>query len=136
MREAVQLAAGVGQNFALNGDGTVTSWGTGTEGGLGNSARLGEPVKVCAIGTSLRDCEQGGPYLQEVTAVASGLWFGLALLRDGRVVSWGYGRQGQLGVPSPRSRWRQKKQTTPPAMCASPKRARPPHASATSTWKG
>ncbi len=101
VREAVQLATGPGQSFALNGDGTVTSWGNSNYS-LGNAARSGEPVKVCAIGTSLRSCDEGGgPYLHEVTAVAAGLWFGLALLRDGRVVSWGYDRQGQLGRPQP-----------------------------------
>jgi hypothetical protein len=54
------------------------------------------PTGVCALGT-VGECP-GGPYLDEVSAIAAGGSHSLALLGDGTVLAWGENESGQLGV--------------------------------------
>jgi alpha-tubulin suppressor-like RCC1 family protein len=96
---AVAVAAGDGFALALLSDGEVVSWGYTLAGELGNGEFEGAdtaPQRVCAIGTG-GACPEG-PYLTGVKAVAAGGFFGLALLEDGTVASWGSNSDGALGV--------------------------------------
>lgn len=93
--EATDLAAGGQLSLAVLGDGAVMSWGTNSLGNDSSSNPSSVPVHVCAPETH-GPCADG-PYLEEATQVAAGRAFGLALLRDGKVVAWGFGPTGQLG---------------------------------------
>jgi len=89
-----------GFSIAVLADGTVISWGDNKTGQLGDGTQQNRlaPVRVLGIG--------GSGYLTGVISVAAGMcsyyedgWGGfcLAVLGDGRVVSWGDNRSGQLG---------------------------------------
>ncbi|RYX80739.1 hypothetical protein EON83_27300 [bacterium] len=69
------------------------SWGYGGSGQLGNggSERAYVPTAVVTSGVLSG---------KSVTQVATGGFFSLALCSDGRVASWGYGNEGQLGTGS------------------------------------
>lgn len=87
---AVDIAGGNAM-YAVLSDGTVRSWGSGTNGELGNgtsgsSATSTVPVQVTGITTA--------------TAVQAGVGFGLALLQNGQIKSWGGNNVGQLGSGS------------------------------------
>ncbi len=79
------MAAGAQHNLALKSDGTVWSWGRGSQGELGNNgvANSSTPVQVSG--------------LNSVVAVAAGDNHNLALRSDGKVWSWGAGTGGALG---------------------------------------
>ena len=61
------------------------AWGNNNNGALGdgNETSTDEPVEV--------------KNLSEATAIAAGTQFGLALLRDGKLMAWGANLDGQLG---------------------------------------
>jgi alpha-tubulin suppressor-like RCC1 family protein len=74
------IAASGGVSMALLGNGTVMDWGEDDNGQLGNgttSEAVTTPVQVSG--------------LSEVTAIAAGGGYGLALLRNGTVMAWGAG---------------------------------------------
>lgn len=86
LSDVVGIAAGSGTGYALRADGTVWSWGVGTEGQLGNGTTSNgslAPVRVTG--------------LTGVTTIASRGIVGYALRSDGTVWSWGYGLHGALG---------------------------------------
>jgi alpha-tubulin suppressor-like RCC1 family protein len=95
--EAIGLAAGSHHSLALLQSGEVMAWGEGIDGELGDGTRRGSAraVKVCA--PEVTKC-LGGPYLDEVTSVAAGEGFSLALLRSGEVMAWGDDTNGELGI--------------------------------------
>jgi alpha-tubulin suppressor-like RCC1 family protein len=85
----VAIDSGIAHNLALRQDGSVWAWGFNDNGQLGNGTSgniLLAPYPV-----------QG---LSEVTAIAGGGWFSLALRSDGSVWSWGSNSDGQLGIGS------------------------------------
>jgi alpha-tubulin suppressor-like RCC1 family protein len=88
LEEVTAISAGGGHSLALLEDGTVVAWGTISFGGLGNGTTEPSPVpvRVCAVGTE-STCPSG-PYLSEVTAIAAGRRFSLAV-SGGTVVAWG-----------------------------------------------
>ncbi len=106
------VAAGGGSDFALTSENTVMAWGSDTEGQLG----LGEPgPDHCETETALYPrfelcSERPLPVmwkspqtgeeeeLKEVKAIYAGQFAAYALLKDGRVVSWGANHLGQLGT--------------------------------------
>jgi alpha-tubulin suppressor-like RCC1 family protein len=95
---ATGVAAGSNFSLALLENGTVMTWGGDGSGQLGNGKSGIEnnsnlPVAVCAVGAT-SPCAS---HLEEVTAVSAGDEYALALLRSGRVVSWGENISGQLG---------------------------------------
>jgi alpha-tubulin suppressor-like RCC1 family protein len=94
--QALDVAAG-GADLALLTNGTVMASSRNFEGeaGHGDYKRHFLPVPVCAVGVS--ECSEG-PYLEDVTSVASGYFHSLALLKNGTVVAWGTNRRGQLGT--------------------------------------
>ena len=122
LREAVQLSSSSTESLALMGDGTVRGWGSWGSA-IGNGGSLQDesdvPVEVCAVATK-GECPHG-PYLQQVVSVAAGDSFSLALLKDGRVVSWGSGREGQLGRPQERFSESNGQDFTPGYVCTGTK---------------
>ncbi len=84
--EVKAIAATHGYNLALLRDGEVMAWGSDKDGRLGNGVESGfsetpEPVDG----------------LTEVTAIATGQFHALALLKNGTVMAWGHGSRGSLG---------------------------------------
>jgi alpha-tubulin suppressor-like RCC1 family protein len=92
--QVVAIAAGSFHSVALRADGTVWTWGHGTQGQLGNggSADVGSPVQVLGVG--------GTGFLTNVQKIATGNNHTLALLGDGTLCAWGYNNSGQLGDSS------------------------------------
>ncbi|MEA2217039.1 MAG: hypothetical protein QOK19_2600 [Solirubrobacteraceae bacterium] len=106
------ITAGGGSDYALTNEGTVRAWGNNTAGQLG----LGRPgpdhcETAVAHFPRYELCSErplpvmwtnpaSGKFeeLKEVKAVYAGEFFAYALLRDGRLVSWGANRDGQLGT--------------------------------------
>jgi alpha-tubulin suppressor-like RCC1 family protein len=102
------VSAGLEDNLALLGNGTVMSWGHDFLGLLGNGGTFNEPpeysdvpVEVCAVGGYYAPppCTSG-PYLSGVTAISSGPNHDMALLNTGAVVSWGHGFLGSATTGS------------------------------------
>ncbi len=82
-------------SYALNTSGNVYAWGNNNDGQLGNATTGGGtnsdyPVEV--LGGA-----QGGTDLVNITQIAAGTDFALALTSGGNVFSWGLDTQGQLG---------------------------------------
>ena len=85
----IAIAAGGSHSIAVKGDGTVLAWGNNKSGQLGDGTRPTDhnrPVQVKGLGTG-----------SGVVAVAAGDSFGLALKRDGTVLTWGKNKVGELG---------------------------------------
>jgi DNA-binding beta-propeller fold protein YncE len=99
LSRSVAFARAAYSSAALTKEGTVMTWGEDWIGELGNggSETAFVPVKVCAAGVT--ECPNG-PYLEEVTALASGVFHTLALLQNGTVVGWGQNYEGQLASGS------------------------------------
>jgi alpha-tubulin suppressor-like RCC1 family protein len=74
----------------------VWAWGGNENGQLGNgtTGTSTTPTQVCAVG-ELAPCAS---FLGGVVAIAAGYVHSTALLGDGRVVTWGDNRYGQLGA--------------------------------------
>jgi alpha-tubulin suppressor-like RCC1 family protein len=74
--------------LALLSNGTVDSWGYGTDGELGNgkkeaAAEENSPTPIAG--------------LEHVTQVVAGCYYGMALLSNGTVETWGHNEYGELG---------------------------------------
>ncbi|MBI4243848.1 MAG: hypothetical protein HY606_07135 [Planctomycetes bacterium] len=83
------VSAGGIHSLALKRDGTVWSWGDNTYGQLGNGSYGNfetNPVQVAG--------------LSNVTQIAAGYSYSLALRKDGTVWAWGWNTYGQLGNPT------------------------------------
>jgi alpha-tubulin suppressor-like RCC1 family protein len=92
LSEVVQVAAGGENSLALLKDGAVMAWGANGVGQLGNGTTTASDVPVAVSGIS------------EATAVAVGTRVhggspgrGLAVLKDGTVMAWGFNEEGELG---------------------------------------
>jgi len=86
LSDVTAIAAGANDSLALLRNGTVMAWGSNESGQLGDGTskeQSGIPVAV----SKLRD----------VTAIAAGEDFNLALLRNGTVMAWGEGVNDELG---------------------------------------
>jgi alpha-tubulin suppressor-like RCC1 family protein len=81
------IAAGFSHSLALTSAGQVLAWGDNTYGQLGNgtTASSSTPVQVSL------------PSGTNATAIASGLYQSMALTSTGKVLTWGYNLNGQLG---------------------------------------
>ena len=77
------VAAGHQHSLALSADGTVWTWGRGSEGQVGDGTWLSReaPTSMLTNGTS----------------IAGGQYFSLAARADGSVWGWGQNNDGQLG---------------------------------------
>lgn len=94
----VAIAAGAQHSLALLSDGTVMAWGDNEGGQLGDGTTSGPDH--CYTETEPTQCSTspvpvGG--LSEVTAIAAGQNYSLALLRNGTVMAWGSNGMGELG---------------------------------------
>ncbi|MDM8525866.1 hypothetical protein QUF80_21035 [Desulfococcaceae bacterium HSG8] len=86
VNSVIAIACGGYHMIALRGDGKVWTWGSNSNGQLGNGETGGyslEPVEVSGIGN--------------VVAVAGGRKYTMALRNDKTVWAWGANSQGQLG---------------------------------------
>ncbi len=113
------VAAGGASDYALTEAGTVLAWGSNTEGQLG-IGQQGEhcetevayypryelcssrPLPVLWTNPATGHTEE----LREVQAIAAGAYAAYAILKGGRVLSWGSNHKGQLGIGGPT--WRMK----------------------------
>ncbi len=89
-----QLSAGTYSTYARLSNDTLVNWGDNSYGELGNG--LGEPGVHALLPEPV-------PGLMDVTSVAAGSSFAIALLSNGTVVAWGNGNEGQLGDGSEKS---------------------------------
>jgi alpha-tubulin suppressor-like RCC1 family protein len=89
------ISAGAYDSMALMSDTTVQAWGFNGYGNLGDGLSgtptydSSTPVQVLAVG--------GGGPLTGVTAISTGIFYGMALMSDTSVVDWGYNGNCQLG---------------------------------------
>jgi alpha-tubulin suppressor-like RCC1 family protein len=106
LSEAAAFAGDEDQSLALLANGELTAWGTNEFGDVGDGTHLRStvPVRVCAAGepTEKAACPDG-PYLEEVTAIATGDLHSLALLKNGTVMAFGGNLVGELGSDTARS---------------------------------
>jgi alpha-tubulin suppressor-like RCC1 family protein len=84
----VQIAAGIDFALALRNDGTVFSFGSDSNGQLGNGFILPQSTQNAA--TAVKE-------LPPATAIAAGARHALALQANGAVWAWGWNNLGQLG---------------------------------------
>lgn len=73
--------------IAMNGD--VFTWGNGQYGQLGVG-----PVRARRVPTKVRLLSDKG-----VNQLSLGEWHSMALCQDGSLYAWGFGEEGQLGLP-------------------------------------
>ncbi|NKZ09252.1 RCC1 domain-containing protein [Actinomadura latina] len=92
------IAADGHTELVLRGNGRVLAWGANDYGMVGDGTRRDRALPVPVRGLD------GAPRLSGVTRVAIGGQHGLALLRDGRLASWGHNDLGQLGDGSRQDR--------------------------------
>src|SRR3954470_18380831 len=78
-------------NLAAKSDGTVWAWGMGTSGQMGNGAttNCNSPVQVSN--------SQPGGAINNPRQVSCGYTYGVVLLTNGTVWTWGTGAHGELG---------------------------------------
>jgi alpha-tubulin suppressor-like RCC1 family protein len=94
----VAIAAAAQDSYALLSNGTVMAWGDNEVGQLGQGSTTGpehcyketEPTQCSTRPVAVRE-------LSDVTAIAAGQNYALALLSNGTVMSWGSNGQGELG---------------------------------------
>jgi alpha-tubulin suppressor-like RCC1 family protein len=99
LTDVMAVSAGAGHTAALLRNGTVVSWGTNTNGALGNGGvgtRSLYPVQVLT--------SAGQPLNDIVQISCGGSRFCLALRNDGTVWGWGANGTGQLGLGNTTSR--------------------------------
>ena len=95
-----QVSSGGYQNAAIKTDGTLWTWGRGSEGQLGrtsaNANRL-TPVTTFAGGTNWADTPTAEP--EDLYTISAGIEnYCSAIKTDGTLWTWGNGVSGQLGT--------------------------------------
>jgi len=100
--DIIQIDAGARHALALRKDGTVWAWGTREEGALGDDSK--PTGRVLRTVSALAPVEVPG--LEGITQIAAGRTHNLALRCDGRVMSWGTNRDGELGIGTRVTGWR------------------------------
>jgi alpha-tubulin suppressor-like RCC1 family protein len=98
LSDVVAIAAGAQHSLALLSNGTVMAWGDNERGQLGDGTTSGPDH--CYTEQEPTQCSTSpAPVsgLSEVTAIAAGQNFNLALLKNGTVMAWGSNGQGELG---------------------------------------
>lgn len=90
----VAIAGGENHSLAVTDDGSVWSWGDNSYGQLGNGS-AGRPVPY----------PSRIPALKNVTAVAAGSNYSIAVIDDEAVWAWGNNESGQLGTGTTQDSW-------------------------------
>ncbi|GFO65029.1 carboxypeptidase regulatory-like domain-containing protein [Geomonas paludis] len=82
-----RIAAGDDHSAAITSDGTVWTWGENGYGQIGNGTTDNSvlPVRISALG-------------EDVAVIATGMYFTVAVKKDGTVWGWGWNELGQLGT--------------------------------------
>ena len=95
-RTAVAIAAGDLHTCALLDDGSVRCWGLGSSGqlGYGNTRNVGDDELPGSVGPVFLGVGR------TAVAIAAGVAQTCAILDDGGVRCWGFGRNGRLGYGS------------------------------------
>jgi alpha-tubulin suppressor-like RCC1 family protein len=116
LTNVMAIAAGIGHNLALTGDGTVVAWGnyptsqinippanlpfvTAIAAGANYSVALTTSGSVIAWGDNTYGQTNVPPNLSNVVAIAAGYYDSVALQSDGSVVVWGNDPNGQTNIP-------------------------------------
>lgn len=97
LSDVIQIAAGMKHAVALRKDGTVWAWGRRDNGEIGDGEPKGRPLR--AIGPTRVTGLEG------ITQIAADGSHTLALRSDGRVMSWGQNRYGELGTGTRDTAW-------------------------------
>jgi alpha-tubulin suppressor-like RCC1 family protein len=92
----VAVSAGLSYTLALCTDGTILSWGSNSNGQLGDSTTSNRSGPVLVNTTN----GVSALYGKKAVAISAGFYHSMALCSDGTVVSWGYNSKGQLGTNS------------------------------------
>lgn len=110
LRGVVAISGGQAFSLALLKSGTVMAWGENGYGQLGDGSSGGQsctggssgtvscsdvPVAVCAVGKT--SCTPTKDELRGVKEISAGTYYAAALLKTGKVVSWGENKLGELG---------------------------------------
>jgi serine/threonine protein kinase len=84
----VMISCGDSHSMALTESGYVYSWGYNIDGQLGNGCGENQstPIKVNGFNN------------ERIIMISCGGWHSMALTESGRVYSWGYNSDGQLGI--------------------------------------
>ena len=85
----VDIAAGDKHSLALINDGTIQAWGNNEKGQLGIGAN--HPIYPTTVINNINEP------IPSVMAISAGSFHSMALLRDGRMMTWGLNDDGQLG---------------------------------------
>jgi alpha-tubulin suppressor-like RCC1 family protein len=87
------ISSATGHTSALCADGALAAWGRSTAGALGTGSTTYSPVPVPVDRTGILAGK-------DLSAVAAGADFSLALCTDGTLAGWGENSSGQLGNDS------------------------------------
>jgi len=87
----IAIAAGNTHAMAMKSDGTVWTWGSNTNGQLGDASQLQRTAPVQVVDIS------GVGFLTGATGIAAGGTHSFALKSNGAVWAWGLNTSGQLG---------------------------------------
>ena len=94
-----QVSSANGHTAAIKTDGTLWTWGNGTNGQLGTLENLtgirSTPITTFAGGTNWADTATG--VAEELYTLSAGVSYTAAIKTDGTLWIWGNGQFGQLG---------------------------------------
>ena len=89
LTNAIDIAAGDYHALAVKSDGSVWAWGYNAYGQLGNGTTVNQS-------TAVQVSQPTG--FANLTGVAAGSYFSIALKNDGTLWTWGHNDYGQLGI--------------------------------------
>jgi alpha-tubulin suppressor-like RCC1 family protein len=91
LTDITRIAAGDEHSLALQREGIALAWGRGDSGQIGDGFQVDapRPLQVETV---------NGNVLTEVVDIAAGSAHSALLRRDGTVLTWGRGTEGQLGL--------------------------------------